>query len=349
MPMSRFLITGAGGWLGKRLTALLASKNQANGNGGELQEAFGVRCMLLPSESEDEPKALGVEVFRGDVRRKSDCDAFCANSGGAFLIHTAGVIHPRRVRDFYDVNRNGTRNLLEAAARGGIKRVVVVSSNSPFGVNPDRFHRFDESSPYRPYMNYGRSKMEMELCVKEFQQAGNLQTVIVRPPWFYGPDQPPRQTVFFKMIREGRVPVVGDGGNLRSMAYIDNLCDGLVLAAIVERANGATYWIADERPYSMNEIVDTIEVLLEKEFGLEVAHKRLHLPNFVSEAAMAADWILQSAGVYHQKVHVLSEMNKNIACDIGKAEVELGYRPKISLEEGMRRSIADCLQRGMEI
>ena len=62
------------------------------------------------------------------------------------------------------------------------------------------------------------------------------------------------------------------------MAYVDNLCQGPMLAAQVERAAGQVYWIADERPYSMNEIVDTVERLLEGEFGQHCAHKRLRLP-----------------------------------------------------------------------
>ncbi len=75
-----------------------------------------------------------------------------------------------------------------------------------------------------------------------------IETVLVRPPWFYGPNQPPRQTLFFRMIRAGKAPIVGSGRNLRSMSYIDNLCQGLLLAAMTPRANGQTYWIADRRP-----------------------------------------------------------------------------------------------------
>src|SRR5512142_3088880 len=109
--------------------------------------------------------------------------------------------------------------------------------------------------------------MQMELVVREQQARGSIETVIVRPPWFYGPNQPPRQTLFFQMIRDGKAPIVGSGENLRSMGYIDNLCQGLMLAANVERAKGQTYWLAAKRPYSMNEVIDTVERLLETEFG----------------------------------------------------------------------------------
>ena len=65
--------------------------------------------------------------------------------------------------------------------------------------------------------------MLMELAVKQRQQTGNIQTVFIRHPWFYGPFQPPRQTLFFEMIRSGKIPIVGRGDNLRSMAYVNNL------------------------------------------------------------------------------------------------------------------------------
>jgi len=230
-----------------------------------------------------------------------------------------------------------------------VRRAVVVSSNSPIGCNPFPEHLFDESSPYNPYMNYGRSKVKMEAAVKEIEVRGKLETVIVRPPWFYGPDQPPRQTQFFTMIRQGKGPIVGSGCNMRSMVYIDNLCQGMMLAALTERAHGQIYWIADLRPYSMNEILDTVEQLLADEFKIPVKYKRLRLPGFASEIALLADKTIQGLGLYQMQIHVLSEMNKNIACSVAKAQRELDYKPTVALEEGMRRSIAWCIQEGIQI
>lgn len=317
--MKQILITGSDGWLGSRFTDILARD--------------------LPD--------VPIRTFRGDLRNPDDCRRFCDDARDATLFHTAGIIHPQRIRDLYDINVQGTINLLDAAVAGGVQRAVIVSSNSPCGCNPHPDHLFDEESPYHPYMNYGRSKMLMELAVQQRQQRGDLQAVIIRAPWFYGPNQPARQTLFFQMVRDGKAPIVGAGKNLRSMAYLDNLSQGMLLAATVERANGQTYWIADERPYSMNEIVDTIERLLEKEFRARCAHKRLRLPNIASAMAWFADKTLQAAGLYNQKIHVLSEMNKTIACSIGKAATELGYQPAVALEEGMRRSLQWCIEHGI--
>lgn len=312
--MAPLLVTGPDGWLGSRLVE-------------SLRGAY---------------PGVDVRGMTGDLRNPADCARFVDGARNGVLFHTAGVIHPNRVREFYEVNVQGTKNLLAAAREAGVRRIVAVSSNSPFGVNPRRDHRFDESSPYNPYMNYGRSKMEMELAVKD---AKDVETVIVRAPWFYGPGQPTRQSLFFKMIRDGKAPIVGDGNSPRSMAYVDNLALGLRLAA-EKAASGSAYWIADERPYTMNEIVDTVEDLLEKQFDVRCAHKRMRLPDLASEIALLADKAIQGTGLYHQKIHVLSEMNKTIACSIGRAQAELGYDPPVSLREGMRRSLKWCFDAG---
>jgi nucleoside-diphosphate-sugar epimerase len=336
------LVTGAAGWLGSRLVESLLRGLPEHDELKTPPTNLRIRVLLLPGQDGAALRKISdrIEVVTGDIRNAADCAKFCAEAKGAILFHTAGIIHPKRVREFYDINRDGTTNLLDAAIAAGLKRAVVVSSNSPCGCNPHPDHLFDERSPFNPYMHYGRSKMEMELAIRE--RAAKLETVIIRAPWFYGPNQPPRQTLFFQMIRDGKGPIVGSGNNLRSMAYVDNLCQGLVLAALRDGAAGQVYWIADERPYAMNEIVDTIERLLETEFGHKCAHKRMKLPGVASEVAWLVDKTLQSLGLYHQKFHVLSEMNKTIACSVARAKAELGYRPTVALEEGMRRSLKWC-------
>jgi nucleoside-diphosphate-sugar epimerase len=347
---NKVIVTGALGWLGISLVQSLV-KGLADHDALKAPRAdLRVRCLILPGQDAAPLKKISdrVEVVTGDIRNPADCARLCQDFAGGILFHTAGIIHPSKVAEFFQINVTGTKQLLDAAIKAGISRAIIVSSNSPCGCNPHNDHLFDETSLYNPYMNYGRSKMQMELAVKERQQQGKIETVIVRPPWFYGPNQPPRQTLFFQMVRDGKGPIVGNGNNLRSMGYIDNLCQGLILAALVEKANGQVYWIADKRPYSMNEVIDTIERLLETEFGQKCAHKRMRLPGFASEIALMADATLQSMGMYHQKIHVLSEMNKTIACSVTRAEKELGYRPTVALEEGMRRSMAWCVQQGIK-
>jgi nucleoside-diphosphate-sugar epimerase len=345
------IVTGFPGWLGNRLMHFLHEPHPEWPDGLTRARFGRVRCLVLPGAVDDglRQRRPDVELVEGDIRDPGAVGRLFRDAEGATVFHLAGIIHPRRVRELYEINTEGTRHVLAAATAAGARRVVATSSNSPAGVSRDPEERFDEESPYRPYMSYGRSKKLMEDALNEAHRQGAVETVVLRPCWFYGPEQPARQSTFFTMIREGKAPIVGDGECCRSMSYVDNTSLGLLLAAAREEAAGNTYWIADERPYSMNEIVDTVEDLLDKDFGMEVRHGRRRLPSIASEVALACDWGIQRAGLYQQEIHVLSEMNKTIACTIDKARRELGYRPGIELREGMRRSIEWCLQNGQEI
>jgi len=335
--MTRALVTGVPGWLGSRLVERLVDAGRP------------VRVLTHGARASS-PSAADVETVEGDLTDAASLEPFVRGAEGGTLFHAAGVIHPTRgVKQFYAVNDRGTRQLLDAAIGAGVRRFVHVSSNSPIGTNPTREHLFDEDAPYNPYMHYGRSKKLGEDHVNAAGASRRIETVIIRPPWFYGPGQPERQARFFRMIRDGQVPIVGDGGNVRSMAYVDNICQGLMLCESVARANGRTYWIADRRPYTMNEIVDTIESVLEQDFAIRVAHKRRHLPAVVSDVALLADKVIQGAGFYVPEVHVLSEMSRSIACSIDRARTELGYEPAIELREGMRRSIEWMLANGQPL
>jgi nucleoside-diphosphate-sugar epimerase len=293
--------------------------------------------------------ALGAETITGDLRDPASLGPFVRGAEGATVFHCAGIIHPERhVRDLYDINTHGTKHLIAAAAAVGCKRFVYVSSNSPAGTNLQRERLFDERTPDNPYLHYGRSKQQAEQALLDAHRNGHLETVVVRPPWFYGPGQPARQTLFFTMIRTGKAPVVVGGANLRSMGYVDNVCQGLDLCARVPHAAGRTWWIADERPYAMTEIIDTVERVLERDFGIACRHRRLRLPGVASRVAAGVDAALQQFGLYHQKIHVLGEMDRDIACSVEAAKAELGYRPTVALEEGMRRSIADLVARRVD-
>jgi nucleoside-diphosphate-sugar epimerase len=345
------LVTGAPGWLGTRLVETLLSGLPDVPSLAQPQADRRVRCLVLRGSDASGLKALGsrVEIVEGDLSDTASVEALVTGAGGATLFHAAGVIHPTHgIRQLFEVNHEGTRRLVEAARKAGVRRMVHVSSNSPIGVNPRPDHEFDESAPYAPYMSYGKSKMLGEQLVRAAND-GRFETVVIRPPWFYGPGQPPRQALFFSMIKNGKAPIVGPGDNRRSMAYVDNICQGLLLCERVERARGEVYWIADRQPYRMTDIIDTIERVIERDFKVPVAHKRMRLPGIASGVAWLVDKALQSVGLYHQKIHVLSEMNKTIACTIGKAERELGYDPKVSLEEGMRRSLAWMLDNGQTV
>ena len=348
---NKVLVTGASGWLGFSLVESLVRGLPETETLRDPQAGLKIRCLVPPGQDGSALLAISdrVEVMVGDLRNLADCQRFCEGASGATLFHTAGLIHPKKVADFFDVNVRGTAKLLDSAVAAKVRRAVVVSSNSPCGCNPHVDHLFDEESPYHPYMNYGRSKMRMEQGVHALQESGQIEAVVIRPPWFYGPNQPLRQTRFFRMIRDGKAPIVGSGENMRSMVYIDNLCQGLLLAATVDKANGETYWIADDRAYSMNEVISTVERILAADFQQTCKGGRMRLPSVAGRVAWLADKAMQGVGLYNQEIHVLSELGQTIACSVAKARRELGYRPTVDLEEGMRRSLRWLVDRRVAI
>jgi nucleoside-diphosphate-sugar epimerase len=337
-PMTLAVVTGAPGWLG---TSLVEALSRGATYDALQSEPMEVRCIVQPTMDASDVEKLGATVVRADLRDGRALRGAC--EGAELVVHAAGIIHPRRVQDLFDINVDGTRHILAEAIGAGAKRFVMVSSNSPAGLNPSAAQLMSEDDPPRPYLAYGLSKLQAEWAVNDAFRAGDIETVIVRPCWFYGPNQPLRQTRFFSMIKGGRPIIVGRGDNLRSMTYIDNGVQGIVLAAHAEKAAGHTYWITDARPYSMIEIIETVAKVL----GVDV--RPLYLPRVTSDVARLVDSLIQMTGLYNQEVHVAGELAANIAVSIDAARRDLGFEPKVALEEGMRRSIAWCRENGVDI
>jgi nucleoside-diphosphate-sugar epimerase len=336
--MTLALVTGAPGWLGTALVEALAK--------GVSYPALespprAVRCVVQPGVDAAPVQRLGAEVVHADLRDGRALAGAC--EGAAIVFHGAGIIHPRRVQELYEINVGGTKNLLAEAARARARRFVLVSSNSPAGLNESPARLMTEDDPPRPYLGYGLSKLQAEWLVNDAHRSGAIEGVIARPCWFYGPNQPARQTRFFRMIKSGKPLIIGRGDNLRSMSYVDNAVQGLVLAGAVEKAAGKTYWITDRRPYSFIEILETVAKILEIEI------RPRYLPRFGSDVARLFDSLLQMGGLYNQEIHVAGELAESIAVSIEAARRDLGYEPQVALEEGMRCSIAWCRANGVDL
>jgi nucleoside-diphosphate-sugar epimerase len=333
------VITGAAGWLGQNLVRAVAPERSA------------VRCLVQTAEEASllSLVAASVQPVVGDVRDPVALDRLFDGTARATVVHAAAIIHPlHRVQELHDVNVGGTQLVLDRARRAGAGRVVHISSNSPFGANPTPEHRFDEDSAFNPYLGYGRSKADAEVLVATAFERGDLETVVLRPPWFYGPFQPARQTQWFRAVRKGRFPLVGDGTNRRSMVFTGNLVHAVQRAEVAGPAPGRAYWIADGDPLDMRTILATVRAALEAE-GLATSGGQPRLPRVAGVVAEHVDTFLQGRGRYLQALHVLGELKDTIACDISRARAELGYDPPTDLLAGMRTSIRWCLERGLAL
>ncbi len=331
------IVTGAGGWLGQAIADQLSDVPEA------------VRLATLSAAEGTAVRSLAPEasIFTGDLLDPMRVDELLEGAEGADLIHTASVIHPGEIGDFDRINVGLTRLLAEKAAAAKVRRFIYVSSNSPFGFNPTRREYFRTNDAYSPYLGYGRSKMEAEMIIKRLADSGT-EFVIIRPPWFYGPFQPDRQTDFLSKVRKGLFPVVGDGNNMRSMVSVESLAAGIRQAQLAPRAANRSYWLTDAKPYTFKEIVRTVKQALELE-GLKVSTRIPKLPHLACSIARLGDKQLQSRGRYSQSIHVLGELDMNIACSPVSAVADFGFEPATDLCDGMRRSIVWALSTGAEL
>ncbi|MBI4550383.1 MAG: NAD(P)-dependent oxidoreductase [Candidatus Omnitrophica bacterium] len=324
----RLLITGYPGWLTARF---LETMGQFPG------APLAIRLLAHPGATVE--GAGSHELVRGDLGDRASLAA--ATRGIDAVFHAAGVIHVKRISDFYRVNRDGTRRLLEACLENGVRKFVHVSSNAAQGFSRDSNDVLTESDPCRPENDYGRSKLAGEEVVREFQRTGKIETVILRPSMFYGPPVPPRHLEIFRRIRRGRFPVFGTGEYARSVTYIDHMVQAVHLALNSPRASGQTYNIMDDETPTLNQVLLT---LAEK---LGVKLKIVHLPRACSVAAEKLDRVLSACGIYWMLPHIVGEAHRHIVYSTRKAKEEIGYRPTVNYREGYERTIRWCRERGV--
>jgi nucleoside-diphosphate-sugar epimerase len=166
-----------------------------------------------------------VEELRGDVRRTADVRRLVA--GADVLVHAAAALPIQVSRAaIRSVNVEGAAVTFAAAAEAGVGRVVLISSTAVYGV-PER-HPIHEDDPLVGVGHYGESKIEAERLCEAFARRG-LETVIVRPKTFVGPERLGVFEILFDWIREGRrIPILGDGSNRYQLLAVEDLVDAAV-------------------------------------------------------------------------------------------------------------------------
>jgi nucleoside-diphosphate-sugar epimerase len=205
-------ISGGAGFLGLHLARRLLAE--------------GHRVRTLDLTSLDEPELDGrVDELRGDVRVAADARRLV--DGADVLVHAAAALPIQVSRTaIRSVNVEGAAVTFAAAREAGVRRVVLVSSTAVYGV-PER-HPIHEDDPLVGVGHYGESKIEAERLCVAFARRG-LETVIVRPKTFVGPERLGVFEILFDWIREGRrIPILGDGGNRYQLLAVEDLVDAVV-------------------------------------------------------------------------------------------------------------------------
>jgi nucleoside-diphosphate-sugar epimerase len=216
------MVTGATGFVGSHLAEALR------------QRGHEVTVLARSAAKAESLQARGVRVVMGDLHDSGALSR--AIEGQDAVFHVAGVVAARDEAEFQRANRDGTANLVEASARAGRPRFVLVSSMAAAGPSsPGKPHRGTE--PPRPVTAYGRSKLAAEALVT----GSALPWTIVRPPTVYGPRDQEVLKVF-RIARWGVAPVFGDGSQELSAVHGGDLAEALLAAGLSDATIGKTYY-----------------------------------------------------------------------------------------------------------
>ena len=244
----RVLLTGGSGFVGSYVAEQLSELGHT------------VRALVRPaSDRRVLEKVRGLEFVIGAVEKADTLGD--AVRGCDAVVHVAGLVKARTPQEFFAVNTDGSKNLLEAAiAAGTVRRFVQVSSLAAIGPSKDGQPVADGARP-GPVTHYGRSKLAGELAV--LGAADKIPVTVIRPPLVYGPRD--RETLaFFTAIEKGTLPILGDGGNTLSVIYGPDCAAAIVAAALSDGPSGKAYFVEDGKVYVWREALLDVEKALGK-------------------------------------------------------------------------------------
>lgn len=320
------LITGAGGFLGKHLAKSLLDLNYKVWN--------------FSRNSHSELLEMGVQTIQGDLKDASSVKNALLNMDAVF--HLASMVGMwGKYDDFYAVNVQGTKNIIDACRFHGIKKLVYTSSPSVvFGI--EDLCGVDESIAYpEKYLcHYASTKaMAEELLLRSNDH--ELATVALRPHLIFGPNDP---HIFPKLIEKaklGKLKIVGSGKNLVDVLYVQNAVDAHIQVfgklEIGSNVSGQTYFLGQEKPVVLWDFIN--EIL--------VRHNLTKLNKSISgKSAYFLGWLFEKIyRAFRIKTQppmtrfISLQFSKSHFFDHSKAKKDFGYYPRVSVADALNRSI----------
>lgn len=303
----KYLLTGASGFVGRALVERLKLHGDIVVEVGRRQSTSSTGCFYQVNDiSADTDFA---EAFDG-------CDA---------VIHLAARVHVMQDRAadplaaFQAVNLYGTVNLARQAAAVGVRRFVYVSSIKVNGecTTDKPFTEADVPAPRDPY---AVSKWQAEQALQQIGRETGMEIVIVRPPLVYGPGVKANFHSLLKLVSKSLPLPLGSIHNRRSMVFVDNLVDALVLCATHPAAAGQTYLVSDGEDVSTPQLVRVIASAMRR-------------PDRVFPFSLS---LMRLAAIMLGRSSALDRLTQSLEVDSSKIRRELDWRPPYSMQQGLQ-------------
>jgi nucleoside-diphosphate-sugar epimerase len=317
------LVTGASGFIGGELTRMLVGRGER------------VRVLVRPTSDLTSLNHLAVDTRRGEF---SDREAVAGAMAGVNVVyHCAGLAADWGPwREFEAANVTGVRNLLEAAVQAGtVERFLHVSSSDVYGYPRTVVN---ETAPLRDVgYPYNRSKVLSERLVDEFHRDTGLPTTTIRPVTVFGPRSQNFTVGLARLLGNGDLPLLARGRERAGLIYVDDLLDAMVTAADTQEAVGQAYNLRDPSDITWRETLMTLAA------GIGAVTRPRNVPAAV---ALPTAFLLETVySLFRVKTRplltrqVVYAMTRDQGYPIKKARQELGFAPRVGVEQGFQRTI----------
>ncbi len=318
------LVTGATGFIGGRLADRLLDRGEE------------VRVLVRRPAAARALAERGAEICTGDLLEPDGFGA--ALSGVDVVFHCAGLSADWGPwEDFERVNVDGARELARAAAAQPMQpRFIHVSTTDVYGY-PAR--ACGDDGPTRDTgLPYNSSKLRGELAVRAVADATKLPLIVIRPATVYGPGSKDWALEIATLLTRRAMMVVDGGTAPAGLVYVDNLVDALLAAAEPSVPVGGIYTVRDETKETWRQYLDALAD------GLEVARVKTSLPYWLALMLGAASEALWRLGRAKSRPvvtrHAVQILAKDQCYGIDRAVKDLGFRSRVSYDEGVRRTVA---------
>ncbi len=319
----KVFITGGTGFIGSRLALRCLEK-------GDSVRVLGMENNPGEAENKKTIESKGAEVVLESVTNRERI--FELVQGFDLVYHLAAAQHEANIPDqvFQDINVTGTRNMLEASVNANVKRFIHGSTIGVYGSALEG--NIDEKSPLKPNNIYEITKLEAEKLVQSFHE--KLPVAIIRISEIYGPGDR-RLLKLFKTIKKEFFFMIGNGKNIHQLLYIDDLIDGLFLAATLENTVGRTLVLAGKETITTNDMVGEIS----KQLDTSIPKFRAPLFLFLFIATIL-ETILRPLGIQpplHRRR--MDFFRKSFTFSQEESFKTLGFVPKVNFSQGVSETI----------